>query len=357
MNMQTALDRPALVEGPAPAPRNNIVPVPPPGVLKSYPPKLAKTLMAITREFGPIKKGSAKDATIGGWNDFHKYGYQRWDDVLQRESELFAKHGIILQQSEVARSLLDKLISISYEFTIINEDGDVWPDRPVWTAIGRLQDHKGIFDDKAANKCHSAAHKYFLLHTFKIKTQESVEDDADSDGRDKGEPAAAKPKPPRPGSAEAKVLNEPKMIDSKGHKPDSWAKAFVYAIERAEAADVENWVELNQPVIERIKSYDGPYGEVVNAIAARRADLAPAAPKPPRPPRPAAAAPKPAPMPDPVEDAEGFIKWLKVKLAAFEAVEDGETFWNERIEPLDLMFEVHEDAMACFRQFERRFEQ
>jgi ERF superfamily len=350
MNVQTPARPPALADF---APAANIVPLKPTPEQKAYPPKLAKTLMAITREFGAISKGTHKDDPNGGWNDFHKYGYQKWDDVLERESTLLQKHGIIIQQSEVARSLLDKLISISYEFTIINEDGDCWPDRPIFTAIGRLQDQKGMFDDKAANKCHTQAHKYFLLHTFKIKTKETVEDDADAADAEQVKTAL---KPPKPGSAEAKALEGPRTINANGHNAKSWADAFMLAIERATPGETSQWIELNKNSLDKLGNYPEIDARVKEAIAERLPVglkiEAKTAPKPPRP----SAPPTANLMPDPATDAAGWIKWLTEKLATFGTYEAGENFWNDTIQALDLPQTTQEDAMGCWQVFEARFE-
>lgn len=360
MNAQTATrERPQIADMPQLAPTTNIVTLPEPRPSPSYPPKLAKTLMAITREFGAITKATKKnDPNGGGWNDFHNYGYQKWDDVLDRESTLFQQHGIILQQSEIARSLLDKLISITYEFTIISEEGEVWPDRPVFTAIGRLQDHKGIFDDKAANKCHTQAHKYFLLHTFKIKTKDVAEEDADGAADEVQTKQIDRPKPPRPGSAEAMAADEPCTINPQGMSYQVFADTFIAAIEHSAPGDVARWVELNQASIDKVKGGKVAQYErieaAINKLSASPAENA--APKPPKPPRPGATAPAVKQMPDASTEPEAFITWLKEKMDGFESYEQGETYWNETIQALDLGGDVQEDAMSVWRSFERKHE-
>lgn len=332
-----------------PTARGNIVHVPEPQAQKTYPPKLAKAIMAITREFGAIKKD--------GWNDFHKYHYQRWEDVLERESVLLPQHGIILQQSEIARSILDKLISITYAFTIINEDGDVWPDRIPLTAIARLSDNKGIFDDKAANKCHTQAHKYFLLHFFKIRTKEAIVEDSDGDGDEVPAKQVAAPKPPKPGSAEAKALEEPRAITGTGPNPEDWVTTFVAMIEQSGSTDeIDAWIAANKATLDRLKAFPKLLARVEEAINSRSALLK--AVKAPKPPRPGAAtqtppAPKANPMPDAAEKPAEFIEWLKTKFENFDSYEDGERYWNETVEALDLSREVQEDAMAVWNHFEK----
>jgi hypothetical protein len=125
----------------------------PPALPAVYPAKIAKALIAVTREVGAIGKL--------GENKHHSYFYQRWEDVLARMSVLLPQHGLIVLQTETGRSLFDNdtLLALTYQFTIINEDGDVWPLHARWTAISRLKDQKGVYDDKSANKCHTQAHK------------------------------------------------------------------------------------------------------------------------------------------------------------------------------------------------------
>ena len=73
----------------------------------------------------------------------------------------------------------DRTIAIQYAFTIFHTSGEVWPERPVQTGMSRCRDSRGGFDDKAINKCHTAARKYFLLALFQIATGD--EDDADNE--------------------------------------------------------------------------------------------------------------------------------------------------------------------------------
>jgi hypothetical protein len=141
---------------------------------KHYPPRLAKALLAITREVGLIGKE--------GRNDFQRYNYARWEDINDKLSPLLAEHGVLIIQSETSRSLLEEndkgsTLAIVYEFTIVNEHGEQWP--PItWTAISRLRDQKGITDDKAAAKCHTQAEKYFCIKQFKIRTSDAIDNDA-----------------------------------------------------------------------------------------------------------------------------------------------------------------------------------
>ena len=151
-----------------------------------YPPKIAKAILAVTREIGHIQKN--------GWNDFQNYAYPKWEDIKEKLSPLLAEHGLIPLQNEKTRHLIEQndkgsMLSIVYEFSFTNEDGDTWP--PIeWTALARLRDQKGISDDKAAAKRHTQAEKYFCIKQFKIRTADAIDSDAD-DGRGVGAKPAA----------------------------------------------------------------------------------------------------------------------------------------------------------------------
>jgi hypothetical protein len=180
MNVQTTAEKVVDMSEPAP---NNLPAVPSAPQPKTpaakpepkhFPPRLAKALLAITREIGLIGKE--------GRNDFQRYNYARWEDINDKLSPLLAEHGILIIQSETSRSLLEEndkgsTLAIVYEFTIVNEHGEQWP--PItWTAISRLRDQKGITDDKAAAKCHTQAEKYFCIKQFKIRTSDAIDNDA-----------------------------------------------------------------------------------------------------------------------------------------------------------------------------------
>ena len=154
-------------------------PLPPAGVAK-----IASAIASIMTDIGVV----AKD----GQNKFHNYAYAKMEDILKRLTPLMARNGLVVFQTEVGRSMFDddKVIAIQYAFTVCHSSGEIWPDRPLQTGMSRCRDSKGGFDDKALNKAHTAARKYFLLSLFQIPTG----DDDDADAHD----AAARSAPRRP---------------------------------------------------------------------------------------------------------------------------------------------------------------
>jgi hypothetical protein len=138
----------------------------------AFPSRIAKAIIGITEEIGVVQKE--------GYNEFQKYKYTRWEDISERLSPLLAKYKLVIVQTEINRTLLEQndkgsVLSIVYNFTIVNEDGEFWP--PVeWTGIARLRDQKGVTDDKAPMKCQTQAEKSFCVKLFKIRSEDYSDD-------------------------------------------------------------------------------------------------------------------------------------------------------------------------------------
>ena len=141
--------------------------------------QITKAIAGVMREVDVVAKK--------GVNQFHHYKYAAMQDILQQITPLLGKHGIVIFQNEVERSMFDKegVIAIKYAFEVAHESGETWPHLLHQTGVSRCRDSKGGWDDKSLNKCHTAARKYFLLSLFQIPTGE--EDDADRGGSNGGE--------------------------------------------------------------------------------------------------------------------------------------------------------------------------
>ena len=131
--------------------------------------KLAGAIAGVMSEIGTINKG--------GYNKFHGYHYARMEDLLHVLTPLMGKHGIAVFQNEVDIKTIENRIAVTYEFSIIHSSGEVWPERPRFTGMSMGRDSKGNYDDKAINKAHTAARKYFLLSLFQVPAGDF--DDAD----------------------------------------------------------------------------------------------------------------------------------------------------------------------------------
>lgn len=239
---------------PAVAPKPQAVAVYAPSVTeKLYPPKIAKALLAVSRKLTPVEKL--------GFNDFHKYRYHKWEDVAEQLYPLIIEHGLIIEQQETQHEgLTTDMIAISYEFTIINEDGEVWPDRLPITAVCKVRDGKGVLDDKAASKCHTQAAKYAYVSLFKIR----IQDAADADANPKAPPPIRKRAVPSPDGHVA-----PHHIASvEGETPKSWTEKLIPFLKKAKSQDErDQWDALNSKLIDLVQDRDvGLYNQIVAAL-------------------------------------------------------------------------------------------
>jgi hypothetical protein len=156
-----------------------------------YPRAIAGALMAVRREISPIAKE--------GENTFHKYRYVKSEDVIDEVMPLLTRHGLMITQSELSRTMLDRTLAVTYEYIITNAEGDVWPDRVTRTGLANVQDSKGINDDKAANKASTQSEKYFYIKFFGIRTSDAAQNDND----------AGPPKPDAPPPVVREPAGEP----------------------------------------------------------------------------------------------------------------------------------------------------
>lgn len=236
-------------------------PAPKPGP-KLYPAKIAAAIIKITRDIGKITKR--------GENSFHKYAYAKWEDILDELAPLIAQHGLIIIPNELHHNVMESIatIAITYEFTIINEDGDVWPDRPRQTQLCKIKDNKGVIDDKASSKCFTQAQKYMMLALFKIRTQDMADADA-------GEDRPVQRKRPVPSSTGKLPPSLIEIVD--GEKPSAWAARFIEALAKAEnEAEIDAWDKANDSIIEKVKKLDvDVYNQIVDALTISYARIKP----------------------------------------------------------------------------------
>jgi len=150
-----------------------------------------EAVQAIMSEVGSVEKR--------GNNSFHNYSYATAADVLHKLQPLMAKAGLVVFQHQKTLTMLGdgSAMAIEYEFTLAHSSGDIWEEKPVHTGVATAKNSKGGFDDKAANKCHTAARKYFLLALFQIPTGDYADADADSDAP-QTKPEAPKQQAPKP---------------------------------------------------------------------------------------------------------------------------------------------------------------
>jgi hypothetical protein len=294
---------------------------------------IAKGIAGVMSEVGTIKKG--------GYNNFHHYHYARLEDLLEALTPLMGKHGIVLIQNEVERNIVENRILVTYEFSIIHTSGEMWPERPRFTGMSMGRDSKGNWDDKAINKCHSAARKYFLLSLFQVPSGDFDDSDGDRLGR------ASRPTVPGPTQVREleKAVDEKERLEKErlphkialgpGAGADQWASAYIRGIERTKnEAELKLWDTLNNDTLQKLSDeYPSIYDQIDVAVR-RRLELVAPVPVP---------APSPSEiisaMPDPAKDTQEAMNWIAQKLNDMRTYEAAEQFWNKFVAPQENYFD------------------
>lgn len=199
----------------------------------------------------------------GGENKFQNYKYMSYKDMFRKLTPLMGKHGLAVIPTEKSKNLFDNdaVVMGTYQFTIVHKSGEVWPFQPEWTGVSRARDSKGGFDDKALNKCATAAQKYFLKALFQIPSGEDDEDPDNHDGvvprqrsRDSAPPRRSTDAPQtttRPSNEPPKPAEGPHKIV--GGTYAGWADAYIDAIGTAgDPATVFAWVDANQQQLAKL---------------------------------------------------------------------------------------------------------
>lgn len=228
----------------------------------------SKVLAAISKvmsEVGSVEKR--------GKNTFHNYSYASAADIAFALQKKVAEAGLVIVQteSEIKTHFEDTILTIKYDFLLSHVSGDRLPYVINKTGASSLKNSKGGIDDKAVNKCSTAALKYFLLGLFLIPTGDY--DDADADG-DVAQDGTAKPRPaatktaPKAAAPDEPVkpphdpvtgeVLPPHAIDvpltNGTGDPDLWAKVYMAAL-RASPERIEEWVRLNAKLTSQLASY------------------------------------------------------------------------------------------------------
>jgi ERF superfamily len=265
-------------------------------------PKTAKAIAAVMGEIGTIAKG--------GRNDFHGYNYARMEDLLHQLTPLLGKHGIMITQNLINYSMVETRVLGEYEFVVYVEDEVSPPVRQVGMCQGR--DRKGGIDDKALNKTHTAARKYFLLGLFQVPAGDFDDGDADRTTQDKAAPV--------PGPAQAA------RAETTEERADRWATAFIDKIGKATSKEGLAKLEAaNEPTLQTMYDRHRKVFDRIRAAVERR--LNDLAPKP-------GAPVMPSPQPDPT----AAINWAAARLTEVKSQEMLDAFWKQVIEPRENEF-------------------
>lgn len=278
---------------------------------KMYPAKIASSIIKITREIGVIAKR--------GKNTFHHYEYAKWEDILDELAPMLAQHGLIIIPNEIAHNVFDTLatVAITYEFTIINEDGDVWPDKPRQTQLCKIKDGKGVIDDKAASKCFTQAQKYMMLALFKIRTG----DMADADASDQQQVSRKRQVPSSNGKLLPSIIP---IID--GESPAAWAERFMAAIAKADTeAEIDAWDKANDKNIVKVKTHDvETYNKIVDVLNKNYERVNP---------KPQQQQPAQAQQPKITSDERDWIEGVEGSFSGCEDIQSLDAEWDRLVKP------------------------
>jgi len=141
----------------------------------TMPEAVASAITAVMAGVGYIQKK--------GENKFHNYKFTAIGDVMAKLQPAMAEAGLIVIQDELAHEMIagDNVMTATYAFRIAHKSGVEWDGQARHTGMAGAKNSKGGFDDKALNKCHTAARKYFLMALFQVPTGEAADPDADGD--------------------------------------------------------------------------------------------------------------------------------------------------------------------------------
>ena len=134
--------------------------------------KIAEAVLKVMGQVGYVQKK--------GINTFQNYKYASIEGILEKVQPALVDCGLMIVQSEISHEIVAEgnMMEAVYEFTLHHASGEV--SSPIrQTGLSSLRNSKGGYDDKALNKCHTTARKYFILGLFQIPT--GLADDADAE--------------------------------------------------------------------------------------------------------------------------------------------------------------------------------
>lgn len=250
---------PAVIEGGG---RGVVPPAPPLAPTLPLTPydKIAAAVSSVMKEIAedPVEKR--------GENKFHNYNFARMQDINQALTPLMAKHGLAISQSEVERSFLDNgsTVYATYEFTVLHSSGQRWPTTLRQTGMSRVRDSKGGFDDKALNKCHTSARKFFLTAFFQIPTKDDDDDvrrhrpqagNARTPLAPAGDIAQGKGTAPQTGQAQPEQAQQPhELTNSKGETYLAWGERLMQRVlDSATVEEIDAWEASNKRILDLMK--------------------------------------------------------------------------------------------------------
>lgn len=157
----------------------------------TFPREIAEAVIAVMEKVTFVAKASE--------NTFQRYNYASDGDILKQVQPAMAAAGLFVIQDELVRHEVaeGRILAVTYGFRLVHKSGAVSPRVYQRTGMSLYKNERGNYDDKAANKCQTAARKYFLLSLFLIPTGEDA-DGHDGEARTPTGGATKDRSPPRP---------------------------------------------------------------------------------------------------------------------------------------------------------------
>lgn len=218
----------------------------------ALPPKVAEAVVKVMGSVGYIQKK--------GFNDFHKYKFAAVGDVLAKLQPAMHEAGLMIAQDEVSHAVLaDSAMTATYQFVLSHASGETWQHFPKHTGMAALRNSKGTIDDKALNKCHTAARKYFLLALFQIPTEdENDADRGDNDGAPRTTSQKARERIQAPQQEPEKTVEKKPPYElpvNEKTKMLTWAGEYIAQINLCDkTADVTMYRNLNADALAKIEA-------------------------------------------------------------------------------------------------------
>lgn len=193
--------------------------------------KIAEAVLKVMGQVGYVQKK--------GVNSFQNYKYASIEGILEKVQPALVDCGLVIVQSEISHEIVAEgnMMEAVYEFTLHHSSGET--SNPIrQTGLSSLRNSKGGYDDKALNKCHTTARKYFILGLFQIPT--GLADDADAE---EDKPAiTTPPRKPVP------------VADATLVKAKSFVDEAIYTIGKlTDEAGLVAWLEKHQGQLARLR--------------------------------------------------------------------------------------------------------
>lgn len=131
--------------------------------------KIAKALMDVMRKVSYVQRT--------GKNSFHNYTYAGETDLLDKLRPAMMEAGLMLLPSVQHVSPIDDFgnTHVQVAYTLIHQDGDIWPEKLVAAGTGNDKAKNGTVGDKGVYKAITGANKYLLFKLFQIATGDEPE--------------------------------------------------------------------------------------------------------------------------------------------------------------------------------------